>query len=138
MTVSGLRFIIDRATGIPAYLQIAEQARAGIQAGWVGVGDRLPPVSEVVEVSAVNPNTVLKAYRELEHQGWVYVRQGIGTVVIDRPRPNGDVLAEFAEGIVSAIEQARAKGLSFDDIRTAFNGAILEMQGVRGHAVNRG
>src|SRR5947209_19031642 len=72
---------LDGRSGVSRYLQIVQQVRRGLRLGLLREGDQLPTVKDVVARLAINPNTVLKAYRELEHAGLVAARPGIGTFV---------------------------------------------------------
>lgn len=72
---------IDRRSGVATYLQIVHQTKQALRLGLLEPGDRLPTAREVVEATAINPNTVLKAYRELEREGLVEARRGLGTFV---------------------------------------------------------
>ncbi|HTZ08996.1 MAG TPA: GntR family transcriptional regulator [Acidimicrobiales bacterium] len=76
-----IEFHLDSRSGVSPYLQIVQQVRQALRLGLLGVGDQLPTVKEVVAQLAINPNTVLKAYRELEHQGLAGARPGVGTFV---------------------------------------------------------
>ncbi|SDX57102.1 GntR family transcriptional regulator [Saccharopolyspora shandongensis] len=76
-----IEFRIDRRSGVSTYVQIIQQVKQAMRLGLLGPGDRLPTAREVVEATAVNPNTVLKAYRELERDGLVEARRGVGTFV---------------------------------------------------------
>src|SRR5216683_2031777 len=76
-----IEFHLDDHSGVPPYLQIVQQVKQALRLGMLGVGDQLPTVREVVEHLVINPNTVLKAYRELEHEGLVSSRPGQGTFV---------------------------------------------------------
>jgi len=76
---SVIRFRVDGRSGVPPYQQIVQQVRQALRMGVLSVGDQLPSVREVVAVTAVNPNTVLKAYRDLEREGLVEARSGQGT-----------------------------------------------------------
>ena len=78
---SGIRFRIDPRSGVAPYQQLVLQVRQALRLGWLEVGDRLPTVRETVAQLAINPNTVMKAYRELEHEGLVAGRPGQGTFV---------------------------------------------------------
>src|SRR3974390_535158 len=80
-----ISFRVDGRAVAPPYLQIVQQVRQALRMGLLDVGDRLPGVREVVAATAVNPNTVLKAYRDLEHEGLVEARPGHGTFVLNRP-----------------------------------------------------
>src|SRR5208283_2269713 len=76
-----IEFQLDTRTGVAPYLQLVHQVRRALKLGLLHEGDQLPTVKEVVSRLAINPNTVLKAYRELEHDDLVAARPGIGTFV---------------------------------------------------------
>jgi DNA-binding transcriptional regulator YhcF (GntR family) len=75
-------FRIDPRSGVPPYQQLVQQVRQALRVGWLEVGDQLPTVRDAVVQLAINPNTVLKAYRELEYEGLVAGRPGQGTFVV--------------------------------------------------------
>jgi ABC-2 type transport system ATP-binding protein len=76
-----VEYRIDRRTGVATYLQIVQQTKQAMRLGLLEPGDKLPTAREVVEATAINPNTVLKAYRELEREGLVEARRGLGTFI---------------------------------------------------------
>jgi GntR family transcriptional regulator len=76
-----IEFHLDTRSGVSPYLQIVHQVRRALRLGLLHEGDQLPTVKDVVASLAINPNTVLKAYRELEHDGLVAARPGVGTFV---------------------------------------------------------
>ncbi|WP_301549339.1 GntR family transcriptional regulator [Planomonospora parontospora] len=76
-----IEFHLDAKSGVSPYLQLVQQVRHALRLGLLREGDRLPTVKEAVAQLAINPNTVLKAYRELEHEGLVAARPGVGTFV---------------------------------------------------------
>ena len=76
-----IEFRLSERSGVPTYLQLVQQVRQAVRLGLLQPGDRLPTVKEVVGKLAINPNTVLKAYRELDHEGLVEGRRGQGTFV---------------------------------------------------------
>src|SRR5260221_10805311 len=78
---SPIEFRLDPSSGVPTYLQIVQQVERALRLGYLVTGDRLPKVREVVAALAINPNTVLKAYRELEHKGLAAGRPGQGTFI---------------------------------------------------------
>src|SRR6478609_2964563 len=82
---SDIALRVDGRSGVPPYLQLAQQIRQAIVAGVLEPGDQLPTVKDIVAMVAVNPNTVFKALRELEHEGLVQGRPGAGTFVLRRP-----------------------------------------------------
>ena len=77
-----IQFHLDATSGVATYLQLVQQVHQALQLGLLEPGDRLPTAQQVVSSLAINPNTVLKAYRELEHEGLVAARQGQGTFVL--------------------------------------------------------
>jgi GntR family transcriptional regulator len=76
-----IEFHLDTRSGVAPYMQLIQQVRQAMRLGLLSEGDRLPTVKEVVAKLAINPNTVLKAYRELEYEGLVAPRPGVGTFV---------------------------------------------------------
>jgi GntR family transcriptional regulator len=78
---SPIEFRLDPSSGVPTYMQIVQQVERALRLGYLVTGDRLPKVREVVASLAINPNTVLKAYRELEHKGLAAGRPGQGTFI---------------------------------------------------------
>jgi GntR family transcriptional regulator len=107
-----ITFQLDQASGVPAYLQIVQQVEQALRMGTLLPGDQLPTVKQVVAEVTVNPNTVTKAYRELEHAGLAEGRQGVGTFVLRRPQgPPPDEQARLARGLKRWAETARLAGL---------------------------
>ena len=80
-----IEFHLDTRSGVAPYLQIAQQVRQALRMGLLKADDQLPTVRQVVGRLAINPNTVLKAYRDLEREGLVQGRAGVGTFVLRRP-----------------------------------------------------
>src|ERR1700736_6571389 len=80
-TGSPIEFRLDPASGVPTYLQLVQQVEHALRLGYLKPGDQLPTVKGTVAALAINPNTVLKAYRELEHRGLAAGRPGQGTFV---------------------------------------------------------
>src|SRR3954463_4678678 len=78
---SVIEFHLDARSGVAPYMQLIHQVRHAMRLGLLSEGDRLPTVKEAVAHIAINPNTVLKAYRELEYEGLVTLRTGVGTFV---------------------------------------------------------
>lgn len=111
-------FRLDTRSGVPTYLQLVGQVRRGILLGYLLDGDQLPTVREVAGALAVNPNTVAKAYRELERAGLVTPRAGQGTFVtgrIDRV-PAADY-ARLSRGLRGWLRAAREAGLETEQVR---------------------
>jgi GntR family transcriptional regulator len=78
---SPIEFRLDPTSGVPTYLQLVRQVEHALRLGYLVAGDQLPKVKDVVAGLAINPNTVLKAYRELEHKGLAAGRPGQGTFI---------------------------------------------------------
>lgn len=100
-----IRFTIDLHTGVPVYRQLIDQVRGGIAAGSLAPGDQLPTVRQLAVDLAINPNTVMRAYRELELGGLLETHQGTGTFVsnkklekksAERERQLGQMISDFA------------------------------------------
>src|ERR1700733_3924807 len=82
------RFRLDGSSGVPPYLQLVHQVRQSLLLGYLRAGDRLPTVKEVAGDLAINPHTVVKAYRQLEHEGLTAGRPGQGTFITASPVPS--------------------------------------------------
>lgn len=120
-----ISFRVDGRSSVPPYLQIVQQVRQALRMGVLSMGDQLPSVREVVAVTAVNPNTVLKAYRDLEREGLVRGRPGMGTFVI-RTLPGTDPAAQrrFLAAMTDLLRSARSAGLRPDDIESIYRTAV--------------
>lgn len=91
---AGFRFRLDLRSGMPVYRQLIDQVRAGIAAGSLVSGDQLPTVRQLAVDLAINPNTVLRAYRELELGGLLETQQGTGTFITQKKPRRDDVERE--------------------------------------------
>jgi GntR family transcriptional regulator len=113
------RFRLDGSSGVPPYLQLVHQVRQSLLLGYLQEGDRLPTVKEVASDLAINPNTVVKAYRQLEHEGLASGRPGQGTFITATSSPE---LPEAQEALRASLEEwlrtAEEAGLD-DDAVTA-------------------
>ncbi|MGW2989208.1 GntR family transcriptional regulator [Streptomyces goshikiensis] len=119
-----IEYRIDRRSGVATYVQIVQQTKQALRMGLLEPGDKLPAAREVVEATAVNPNTVLKAYRELEREGLVEARRGLGTFVrrsLGAAPADSPLRGELAEWTA----RARAAGLERDDVAALF-AAVLD------------
>jgi GntR family transcriptional regulator len=126
-----IEFQLDGASGVATYLQLVQQVHQALQLGLLEPGDRLPTAQQVVAQLAINPNTVLKAYRDLEREGLVRARPGKGTFIIrSLPRTDPAAQARFLGSMTDWLRAARAAGLGPDDIeaiyRTAFRNCFAE------------
>ncbi|MGN6681668.1 MAG: GntR family transcriptional regulator [Streptosporangiaceae bacterium] len=109
-----IEFHLDSRSGVSPYLQLIQQVRQALRLGMLAEGDQLPTVKDVVGSLAINPNTVLKAYRELEYQGLVAARPGVGTFVTKTLAD--DTIAAHA-GLRTDLEKwlAKARRAGLDD-----------------------
>jgi GntR family transcriptional regulator len=113
-----VRFLIDTKSGVPFYRQIIEQVKFAIARGDLRPGDRLPTVRQLAVDLAINPNTVIRAYRELEIGGTVDTQQGSGTFVGDR-QPDVDQLERqrmLNQILTDMLARASAYGLTLDEV----------------------
>jgi GntR family transcriptional regulator len=128
-------FRLDPRSGIPAYLQVVNQVRHALRLGLLDTGDQLPTVKEVVSQVAVNPNTILKAYRELEMEGLVEGRQGVGTFVVRRPPgPAPATVALLRRGLDKWLRGALEAGLDAESIDAFFRDRLNSAQAKGGCA----
>ncbi|MFF3330190.1 GntR family transcriptional regulator [Streptomyces sp. NPDC002888] len=121
-----VEYRIDRHSGVATYVQIVQQTKQALRLGLLEPGDKLPTAREVVEATAINPNTVLKAYRELEREGLVEARRGLGTFV---QRSLGAVAAEdspLRAELHAWADRAREAGLDRDDVAALFTAVLDE------------
>jgi GntR family transcriptional regulator len=107
------------SSGVPIYLQLMEQVKHSIETGALRPGEQLPGIRPLAESLVINPNTVAKAYRELEHEGVIELRQGAGAFVSAnaRGRRAADKVRAGQEVVAEAIAQLVAQGLGEDEIR---------------------
>jgi GntR family transcriptional regulator len=116
-----IEFHLDGRSGVAPYMQLIQQVRQALRLGLLTEGDQLPTVKDVVAKVAINPNTVLKAYRELEHEGLVEPRPGAGTFVL-RTLADDTVAAHnpLRADLRAWLERARRAGLDDDSIEALF------------------
>lgn len=121
MTVTAktpLRFRLDTLSGVPAYRQIIDQVQGGLASGALAAGDQLPTVRQLSVDLTINPNTVLRAYRELEIRGVLDTQQGTGTFISDRKVMQDDnERGRRLEQLVSEfVSRAGAGGFTVQDL----------------------
>jgi GntR family transcriptional regulator len=116
-----IEFHLDARSGVAPYMQLIQQVRRAMRLGLLTEGDKLPTVKEVVARIAINPNTVLKAYRELEYEGLVAPRPGVGTFVT-RTLSDNTVAAHgpLREELQRWLAKARDAGLADESIEALF------------------
>ncbi len=116
-----IEFHLDARSGVAPYLQVIHQVRQALRLGLLREGDQLPTVKDVVGRLAINPNTVLKAYRELEYEGLVAARPGLGTFVT-RTLSDGSLaaLGPLRRDLQRWLSKARRTGLDDESIEALF------------------
>ncbi|MFE2559549.1 GntR family transcriptional regulator [Streptomyces sp. NPDC059352] len=116
-----IEFHLNSRSGLSPYQQLVQQVRHALRLGLLNEGDRLPTVKDVAKQMAVNPNTVLKAYRELEHDGLVAARPGVGTFVT-RTLADGTLAAQgpLRKDLQRWLTKARLAGLDDESIEALF------------------
>jgi GntR family transcriptional regulator len=120
-TKSTIEFRLNNRSGIPAYMQIVQQVQQALRLGFLAPGDQLPTVREVVSKIAINPNTVFKAYRELEMDDLVESRPGLGTFITHTLAD--DTLTQHDSlrlKLMGWIQEAQEAGLDEDSIEALF------------------
>jgi GntR family transcriptional regulator len=122
-----IEFRIDRRSGVATYQQLVDQVEHALRLGLLQPGDRLPTAKEVVAATAINPNTVLKAYRELERGGLVEAKRGLGTFVsrslaMPRDAAEGPLRDEIADW----VGRAKQAGLGREDVAALMKVALDE------------
>lgn len=126
---SPIEFRLDPSSGVPTYLQIVQQVEQALRLCYLVTGDRLPKVREVVASLAINPNTVLKAYRELEHKGLAAGRPGQGTFIegtLDVV-PLADQQA-LKRGLTRWLTEATEAGLDEEGIAALIASALRDLR----------
>jgi GntR family transcriptional regulator len=134
-SASPIEFRLDPASGVPTYLQLVQQVEHALRLGYLKPGDQLPKVRDVVASLAINPNTVLKAYKELETKGLAAGRPGQGTFVkatlsqVALPE-----LAELRRPLLAWLVSAEAAGLDEDGIVALFANVLRDFYSRGGRA----
>ena len=123
--------MLDLATGVPAYRQIIDQVLGAIAAGMLQGGDQLPTVRQLAVDLSINPNTVVRAYRELEIRGILTTQQGIGTFVTAQPVGIDEAVRQrqLDHLIGDLLARAGAAGLTADEIVARLQEFISEQRG---------
>jgi len=120
-----IEFHLDSRSGVAPYQQLVQQVRHALRLGLISEGDQLPTVKDVVARLAINPNTVLKAYRELEHEGLVAAKPGVGTFVT-RTLSDSSLAAHgpLRRDLQRWLLKARRAGLDEESIEALFRDTV--------------
>jgi len=122
------RFRLDLQSGVPVYRQIIDQVRGGVASGSLTVGDQLPTVRQLAVDLSINPNTVVRAYRELELGGMLETHQGTGTFISAQKLRNGEQerARQLAQIATDCIARAGAAGFTIDDVIEQLRASLSE------------
>ncbi|HJQ69568.1 MAG TPA: GntR family transcriptional regulator [Blastocatellia bacterium] len=120
----------NASSGVPIYVQLMEQVKHAIETGGVRAGEQLPAIRKVAEELVINPNTVAKVYRELEHEGVIELRQGSGAFVADRRRAlaRSDRMLDARPVIRNAVARLVALGLNEEEMRRLFEAELTRLR----------
>jgi GntR family transcriptional regulator len=122
------RFQLDLHSGVPVYRQVIDQVRGGIAAGQLAPGDQLPTVRQLAVDLAINPNTVVRAYRELELGGLLETQQGTGTFISTQKikRSDAERSRQLAQIVADCVSRAGAAGFTVDELIDELRGLAQE------------
>lgn len=125
---SAFRFYLDLHSGIPVYRQIIDQVRGAIASAALTTGDQLPTVRQLAVDLAINPNTVVRAYRELELGGLIETQQGTGTFISSRKIARADAERErqLSQIAADAVARAGAAGFTIEELVGQLRGMVSE------------
>ena len=138
-TPSLIEYRLDPASGVPTYLQLVQQVEHALRLGYLKPGDQLPKVRDVVAALAINPNTVLKAYKELETKGLAAGRPGQGTFVqATLSQMALPELTGLRRSLLGWLATAEETGLDEDGIVALFTSALRDFYDRRGGADHDG
>jgi GntR family transcriptional regulator len=128
-------FRTNPSSGVPIYLQLMEQVKHGIETGALRPGEQLPGIRPLAEELVINPNTVAKAYRELEHEAVIELRHGAGAFVsaAARGRKATDKLRAGQTIVAAAVERLRGRGVTDEEIRRLFEAELAGLRTTGGH-----
>jgi GntR family transcriptional regulator len=114
------------SSGVPIYLQLMEQVKHAIETGALRPGEQLPGIRPLAEELVINPNTVAKAYRELEHEGVIELRHGAGAFVSANagPKKLTEKLRAAQAVVAAAVQRLHARGVTDDEIRRLFEAEL--------------
>jgi GntR family transcriptional regulator len=113
-------FRVSPSSGVPLYLQLMEQVKHAIETGALRPGDQLPTIRALAQELVMNSNTVVRAYRELEHEGIVELRHGLGAFISSSVSAKGKVMRQAQTIVESAVERLRSLGITELEIRRLF------------------
>jgi len=121
-------FRLNASSGVPLYVQLMEQIKHAVEIGALRPGDQLPTIRALAQELVMNSNTVVRAYRELEHEGIVELRQGLGAFITSSVSAKGKVMRQAQHIVESAVERLRSLGVTEPEMRRLFERELSATQ----------
>jgi GntR family transcriptional regulator len=119
-------FRINQSAGVPLYIQLMEQVKHAVELGALREGDQLPTIRKVAEDLVINPNTVVRAYRELEHEGVLELKHGSGAYIREPAGGRSRLIGRARTIVQSAIDRLADLGLTEDELRRVFENELAQ------------
>ena len=119
-------FRINQSSGVPLYLQLMEQVKHAVETGALRTGDQLPTIRSLAEELVMNPNTVVRAYRELEHEGVLELKHGSGAFVKESGVSRARLIHKAQAVMHSTVERLTFSGLTEDELRRIFENELAQ------------
>jgi GntR family transcriptional regulator len=124
-------FRVNPTSGVPLYLQLMDQVKHAIETGALKAGDQLPTIRKVAEDLVINPNTVVRAYRELQHAAIIEVKHGSGAFVTESIGVHTRVTRKAQTIVQTALERLAELGLTHEEMRRLFESDLAQLRGER-------
>ena len=124
-------FRINQSTGTPLYVQLMEQIKHAVETGALREGDQLPAIRKVAEDLVMNPNTVVRAYRELEHEGVLELKHGSGAFIKESAGGRARLIRKAQAVVQPAIERLMLLGLTEEELRRVFENELAQARAER-------
>jgi len=121
-------FRLNPSSGVPLYLQLMEQVKHAVETGALRAGEQLPPIRALAQELVMNSNTVVRAYRELEHEGIVQLRQGLGAFIRDSVEERAKLMRKAQVIVQSAVERLQTLGATPQEMRRLFENELAALQ----------
>jgi GntR family transcriptional regulator len=121
-------FRLNASSGVPLYVQLMEQIKHAVETGALRPGDQIPTIRALAQELVMNSNTVVRAYRELEHEGIVELRHGLGAFISPSVSARGKVMRQAQNIVESAIDRLQALGITEQEIRRLFESELSSAQ----------
>jgi len=121
-------FRVNQASGIPLYVQLMEQVKHALETGALRGGDQLPAIRKLAEDLVMNPNTVVRAYRELQHEGIIELRHGSGAYISERAAGPARVTRKAQSIVQATLDRLTQLGLTGEEIHRLMENELAQMR----------